>query len=197
MTDQPTTTASILDEIAAERARQDAKWGEQNHPDGDPIILGRLADGGPFGTPNVVALSLADHYEIPSATRAKYICDTEAKFGGRTWPSIAVEELAEVVEATTEGRGRTRTELVQLGAVIVAWIESIDRAVEADVAAMPIVETTLAERFIAAATAPLPPFDPTEVREHPGTGQPMTGVEHPADGTWSPELSSEQDGAAA
>lgn len=46
-------------------------------------------------------------------------------------------------------------------------------------------------------TAPLPPLDATEVREHPGAGQPMTGVEHPADGTWSPELSSEQDGAAA
>lgn len=30
--------------------------------------------------------------------------------------------------------------------------------------------------------APLPPFDPTEVRAHPGTGQPMTAIELPADG---------------
>lgn len=37
----------------------------------------------------------------------------------------------------------------------------------------------------------LPPFDGTEVREHPGTGKPVTGVEHPADGTLSPELSGE------
>jgi hypothetical protein len=138
-----TATDSVLCEIADERARQNAKWGEQNHPDADPVILGRLADGGPFGSPEAVALRLADHYEIPSATRAKHICDTEAQAGGRTWPSIAVEELAEVVEATAEGRGRARAELIQLGAVIVAWIESIDRAVEADIAAMPIVEPTV------------------------------------------------------
>ena len=26
------TTRAVLDEVSAERARQDAKWGEQNHP---------------------------------------------------------------------------------------------------------------------------------------------------------------------
>lgn len=36
---------------------------------------------------------------------------------------------------------------------------------------------------------PLPPIDATQVREHPGTGVPMTPVAHPADGTLSPELS--------
>lgn len=36
-----------------------------------------------------------------------------------------------------------------------------------------------------------------ETGEDPGTGEPMTGIEHPADGTPSPEISSETDGADA
>lgn len=47
---------------------------------------------------------------------------------------------------------------------------------------------------VPAAAEMLPPVDTTVVREHPGTGQPMTPVGHPADGTWSPELSGEQGG---
>lgn len=31
--------------------------------------------------------------------------------------------------------------------------------------------------------------DSADVREHPGTGEPMTGIEHPADGTMSPPVS--------
>lgn len=30
----PSETESVLAEVLAERARQDAKWGEQNHPNG-------------------------------------------------------------------------------------------------------------------------------------------------------------------
>ena len=55
------------------------------------------------------------------------------KAGNCTWAHIAVEEMAEAVEAATDaaqGRGvlaALRKELVQLAAVIVAWIEAIDR----------------------------------------------------------------------
>lgn len=31
----------ILGEIAAERVRQDARWGEQNHPNVDRVLTGR------------------------------------------------------------------------------------------------------------------------------------------------------------
>jgi hypothetical protein len=33
--------------------------------------------------------------------------------------------------------------------------------------------------------------DSADVREHPGTGEPVTAVEHPADGTMSPPVSND------
>jgi hypothetical protein len=33
--------------------------------------------------------------------------------------------------------------------------------------------------------------DLSEEISHPGTGEEMHGVEHPADGTWSPEISND------
>jgi hypothetical protein len=36
-----------------------------------------------------------------------------------------------------------------------------------------------------------PGREPGGPREHPGYGEPMTGIEHPADGTWSPPVSNE------
>ena len=117
----------VLAEIAAERRRQDAKWGEQNHPDADPVILSRLALDGTYGTPEAVALRLAQEYEIPTAARAKRICQTEAASGGATWIGIAVEEVAEALEAVAAGPDALRAELVQAAAVFVAWIGALDR----------------------------------------------------------------------
>lgn len=34
--------------------------------------------------------------------------------------------------------------------------------------------------------------DSADVREHPGTGEPMTGIEHPADGTMSPLVGNDE-----
>ena len=74
----------IFEEIAAERARQDAKWNEQNHDNA-------------------------------------------------TWALIAGEELGEVQQAILHDEwggdhaGTLREELVQLGAVVVAWLECLDR----------------------------------------------------------------------
>lgn len=138
-------TTAILFEIADERARQDAKWGEQCHPDADPVILRRLAGGNhPLSSPAAVAQRLAEHHEIPSAARAKFLCDSAASEpGGRTWVGIAVEELAEALEATVEDRARVREELIQLAAVVVAWVEDIDRAAEsATTPAVPEKEPT-------------------------------------------------------
>ena len=36
-----------------------------------------------------------------------------------------------------------------------------------------------------------PGHEPAGWREHPGYGEPMTGVEHPADGTFSPPVTNE------
>lgn len=74
---------SVFDEVAAERARQDERWGEQNQDD-------------------------------------------------FVWGAILAEEVGEVNRAMLEARdgnggGNLREELLQVAAVAVAWVESIDR----------------------------------------------------------------------
>lgn len=118
----------VLAELVDERGRQDEKFGEQNHPHADQVILERLSVGGQYGNPVAVAGRLAQFYEIPTAARAKSICRAEAAAGAPTWIGIALEELAEVLEATTEGDpAKLRTEWLQLAAVCVAAVQCIDR----------------------------------------------------------------------
>lgn len=108
--------------IEAERLRQDAKWGEQNHPDVDRVLTERA--GG------CSRARMAEEYGIPTPSRAKAECDGAASVGQCTWAHILVEELAELVEAATlaqQGRGPEEdvdTELVQAIAVLVAWREA-------------------------------------------------------------------------
>lgn len=101
-----------LAEVAAERDRQDRKWGEQNHPLTEPIYAGDV-------------VRRAREYEVPSATRARFLCELAADRGELTWAHILVEELAEFIDA--DSPADARAELVQVAAVAVAAIESIDR----------------------------------------------------------------------
>lgn len=106
---------SVLEEVAAERARQDAKWGVQNHPDDhdDSWWFGR--------TDHDAASRRCQEYEIPTDVRAKFLCRSIG-----TWPAILVEEVAEAVSAIGADAA-LRAELVQVAAVAVAWVEAIDR----------------------------------------------------------------------
>lgn len=111
---------AVLHEVRCERDRQNAKWGEQNHPDVDQVLMNRPGGCSPQ--------RMAEEYEIPNATRAKFITDVRAARGECTWAAIAVEELAEAVEAAALGdTAALRTELVQVAAVAVQWIQAIDR----------------------------------------------------------------------
>lgn len=106
---------STYDDIADECARQLQLWGDQDHLDVDQDLLGRPQ-------------RMCERYEIPSEDRAKQLIRFARERGDLTWAHIAVEELSEAVEAfAREDRAQGRTELVQLAAVIVSWIESIDR----------------------------------------------------------------------
>jgi len=115
----------VLGEIDAERTSQDAKWGEQNHPDVDRVLTDR--EGG------CSIAEMAGWYSAPTATAARDLCDLAAKRGGCTWAHILVEEVAEAIEAATLEQqdaidaGALRKELVQVAAVAVSWIEAIDR----------------------------------------------------------------------
>ncbi|HEX2142998.1 MAG TPA: hypothetical protein VHG10_00680 [Glycomyces sp.] len=93
---------SVLDEVAAERARIDAKWGEQNHPDGT-----------------------GDYPEIIEADVAKMVCQDAADDGRLDWLHILREEVAEAFAESDPTK--LRAELIQVAAVAVAWVEAIDR----------------------------------------------------------------------
>lgn len=95
-------SATVLGEILRERARQDAKWGPQDHPSGT-------------GLPG-------DRYE---ADLARQVCDEAAKSGRQCWRLIAMEEFREAL-AEPEGP-ELRRELIQTAAVLVHWIECIDQ----------------------------------------------------------------------
>lgn len=94
-------TAEVLAEVHTERQEQDFKWGEQNHPDGTTFE------------------------DVDLANKAREACDSAFKHGQGTWSDILMEEVMEV--CAEEDPGRLRTELVQVAAVAVAWVEAIDR----------------------------------------------------------------------
>jgi hypothetical protein len=99
--------AGILGEIQAERARQDAKFGEQNHPD-------MVGD----------AETQCDRREV-FAERATYYRAVNDSDNTLDWTGVLLEE---VYEALAEANpARLRAELVQVAAVAAAWIAAIDR----------------------------------------------------------------------
>lgn len=108
---------NIFEEIKLERIKQDKKWGVQNHPCLDEVLLKR--EGG--CTPE----RMCEEYEIPSENRAKKLCETAFKRGVGTYAHIASEEFSEVISAFDIYK--RREELIQLTAVCVAWIQKIDR----------------------------------------------------------------------
>lgn len=94
--------ARILGEIVAERERQDARWGEQNHPDGTG------------------ALSC-----VLERDKARQGCENAFQRGTGTWMHVLIEEVFEAF--AEEDPAKLRAELVQVAAVAVAWIAAIDR----------------------------------------------------------------------
>lgn len=99
MSDQ---TIMVLDEVAAERARQDAKWGDQRgHEDGTSAVND----------------SWRDH--------SRNLCNQAARENRLTWAHILQEEFTEAMAEVDPAA--LRAELIQVAAVAVVWIESIDR----------------------------------------------------------------------
>lgn len=101
-------TDDVLDDVWAERAKQDKRWGVQSHAD----------TGG--HTPEM----LAEFYDT-RATYHKRLNDERVKAGCLGWDGVLLEEVYEAL-AETDPEDR-REELVQVAAVAVAMIEHIDR----------------------------------------------------------------------
>ena len=91
---------TIITDIRAERDRQDARWGKQMHPNGTSIKFKPLADA------------------------ARNACQKADANGQVTWMHIFREEAWEAMSETD--RDKLRAELVQVGAVVVNWIETLD-----------------------------------------------------------------------
>lgn len=106
-------TLNVLSEVAAERVRQDAKWGVQDHPSIAPEV--ELA--GPY--------TRADHYGMLGEFFARSRCEYRFRMGNGSYADILVEEVSEAICAPDDES--RRAELVQVAAVAVAMIESIDR----------------------------------------------------------------------
>jgi hypothetical protein len=106
-----TWTAEVLDEVLSERQAQNRKWGEQNHPDGTgPGVKWMSANG-------------SDAADLTVQLRGR--CQRRFAAGDGTWLDILLEELAEAL--AEDEPEKLRTELVQVAAVAVAWVEAIDR----------------------------------------------------------------------
>ena len=104
----------IVTEILQERIKQEAKWGQQNYPILDQLLINR--------TPK----RMCDEYEIPSEDRARQLLNINEKRGSLTYMHILIEEISEVASCG-RNMGNIREELIQSAAVLVAMIESLDR----------------------------------------------------------------------
>lgn len=105
------STETVLIEVADERAEQDAKWGEQDHPDGTGP--GHLWPG------------LFRHPMALSASIAKEQVDFDARSGRLNFAGILLEEVFEAI--SEDDVEALRGELIQVAAVAVAWVEAINR----------------------------------------------------------------------
>lgn len=114
---KPKELFKIYDEISIEINNQIQKWGIQNHPSLDQTLLNRKGGCTP--------LRMCQEYQIPSEIIAKQKCDNAFIKGEGTYAHIALEEFAEVVSEFDPVK--RRQELVQLAAVCVSWIGSMDR----------------------------------------------------------------------
>lgn len=103
----------ILNEIRHERAKQDTKWGTEDfHPNIPPAFA--------MATPEVVAEALG----VPTADQAREAVERNSKRQQTNWAAILIEEVAEAVEAAALGdEVALQTELVQVAATAVKWIE--------------------------------------------------------------------------
>lgn len=108
---RPNSTPVLLD-IAAERAWQHEKWGEQNHPNGT----------GPDASP----MLCSPFTNAQLAGIAKRQSNQRAASGTVTYADILVEEVCEALAESDPAK--LRAELVQVAAVAAQWVEAIDRA---------------------------------------------------------------------
>lgn len=99
-------TQAVNREVAAERKRQDKRWGVQSYDVGNK--------------PSGVTQARANYL--------KSVCAEAAANGNLTWNDIVSEEIAEFFDEPDTDWPRQREEAIQIAAVLVAMIEDKDQA---------------------------------------------------------------------
>jgi len=112
----------IFKELENERFRQIKKFGEQNIPCLDPVLLNRENSCTPE--------RMCEEYGILSPQSAQTRCDSAFKSGNGTYAHILIEEVAEAIGEFDPVK--RRAELIQVAAVAIGWIQKIDRLAEAE-----------------------------------------------------------------
>ena len=106
-----------LADVGQERTRQQTLWGDQsNLPDGTGP--GALWYGSRYYD------ELGDTRALCTAMVARDICEMGIQDGTVRWLDILIEEVSEAL--AEDDPQKLRTELVQVAAVAVQWIEAID-----------------------------------------------------------------------
>ena len=115
----------VAAEVVYERAAQDAKWGQQNHPDGTgPDVTVWIEQVTPTeAEPQRRTAHAFRAADLADGMRQR--CKRAPEEGGDTYERILTEEWAEALAESDPAR--LRAELIQVAAVAVAWIEAIDR----------------------------------------------------------------------
>jgi len=108
----PGATIDAASDGIRERAAQDVKWGQSNHPDL------------PAGVKHPCAF-----FGIPTADAARLACEDAFRRGIGSNAHILLEEVSEAIEVAHDPV-RLREELVQVTAVAMKWVEQIDRRAE-------------------------------------------------------------------
>lgn len=102
---------NVFADILAECERQEALWGEQNHP----------------STGGSLPASWREQYGV-DAEKWKSINAERVHYGELGWDGILLEEVLEALAESDPKR--IREELVQVAAVAVNWLECLDRRTE-------------------------------------------------------------------
>ena len=112
-----------------ERERQDAKWGEQNHPDLDPRDIDSV-------TRAEYAFRARRWKEInaeraqPTVSGGRCNQHPDGPHPHTAWDGVLLEEVYEALAETDPAL--LRAELIQVAAVCQAWVEALDRRTARD-----------------------------------------------------------------
>jgi hypothetical protein len=110
----PKNIKHIINDIIIEKQKQLDKWGEQNHPILDSILIERDS------------IRMCEEYHLPSEIVAKQNVDINAKRNTLTYMHILVEEVAEAASCK-DNIENLRNELIQIATVAISMVESLEK----------------------------------------------------------------------